>query len=382
MSKIAAAASTKAKPTANRSVASLNQPAERRGARYPANNTIDGNCRRHRQRKLPWSAWHEMRDAPDPKRHDDRRADRGERTARRAALPSAPRGPQAQWPAAQSPAMQRAHPRQLRRGSPSARAAPDSRSPAPAGRSVARPPRTRARDEIHGESGEHQQPVHDQPCRDEIEPHDLGADGEGGPADRDRQHETVERVAQSRAASARRRTCSTAPMMRSTNRALKNSVLPAAGASALIMWTAPRAPAPARPEIPAGAVDCERRAASASAITAMPSADQFPGQIAEPRRQATSEHQQADDGVRRHSLAPPAEQPRRRRKPDARDTTTTAPPARRATARSPARSAPRPPAAPVDRPCRATRPPCRAPSAARRSAWPRAPPPASPATET
>ena len=52
MSKIAAAASTKAKPIAKMSVASLNQCADRSRARYPANNTrmaaaaatASGNC--------------------------------------------------------------------------------------------------------------------------------------------------------------------------------------------------------------------------------------------------------------------------------------------------------------------------------------------------
>jgi hypothetical protein len=53
------------------------------------------------------------------------------------------------------------------------------------------------RHEVHGNSGKRQQPMHDHPGRHEIEAHDLGADCDGGPTDRDRQHQAVERMPQS-----------------------------------------------------------------------------------------------------------------------------------------------------------------------------------------
>ena len=61
-----------------------------------------------------------------------------------------------------------------------------------------------------------------------------------------------------------------APTIRSAKRELKNSVLSPAGASAPIMWTAAStSTTPARN--PCRRADSERRAASASAATAMPS---------------------------------------------------------------------------------------------------------------
>ena len=71
-------------------------------------------------------------------------------------------------------------------------------------------------------------------------------------------------------------TSSAAPTIRSANRALRNSVLSPSGASAPIMWTA--ASTRTRPaRNPCRRDDSERRAASASAATAMPSATSSQG---------------------------------------------------------------------------------------------------------
>ena len=182
MSKIAAAASTNAKPIAKMSVASLNQPAERPVARYPASNTSDRGGRGHRQRKLPVShPAARCATRPTHNADEDRRANRGERPAR-ARDCRCRRSAAAQSPAAQrrrrtrSPSDSSAEVRNLREQTRR------SRSRGPAGRSTGRTAGTRGAREVRHEPREHEQPVHDQPRGYEIEPHDLRTDARTPPS--------------------------------------------------------------------------------------------------------------------------------------------------------------------------------------------------------